>query len=138
MKPSSVMQQLRTRYEFSEYFRLEEFACPCCGRKRASGGLIIILESIRAYVRRPIIVHGPQGGGYRCPELMAKMIADGKSNETSLHALGEAADIHCAGISYRQLYEIADRLNPCGGVGLYPWGVHVDTGKGKGKRRWGA
>lgn len=123
---------------FSSYFKLSEFACPCCGRRQASATLINILESIRAYVRRPIIVHGPQGGGYRCPNLMAKMILEGKTNSSSLHAIGEAADIHCAGITPRKLYEIADKLNPCGGVGLYHWGVHVDTGKGKGKRRWGA
>lgn len=107
----------------SKYFRREEFACKC-GRHcngfpvEPDEELLKVLDEIRETVG-PVYVNS----GIRCKLHNAN--EGGASN--SRHLYGDAADIRCAGKTPRQLYDIACKLLPKGGVGLYSWGIHVDT-----------
>ena len=42
------------------------------------------------------------------------------------------------GMGKREFYDLVEEAIGPGGLGVYPWGVHVDTGKDRGpRRRWG-
>ena len=88
--------------------------------------VIYLCNAIRGAFGKPLIVTS----GYRSPE----------HNETvggvtdSYHSKGLACDLHCANGETKILQHLADRLNPCGGVGYYDWGVHIDC-RGT-KARW--
>lgn len=108
----------------AKYFRREEFACRC-GRHcngypvEPDAELLEVLDEIRETVGLPVYVNS----GIRCKLHNAN--EGGASN--SRHLYGDAADIRCPGKTPRQLYDIACKLLPNGGVGLYSWGIHVDT-----------
>ena len=107
-----------------QYFGRHEFACKCgkCGGYPAepSERLVRVLDAIREETGLPVYL----SSGVRCPEHNA---AEGGADD-SRHMYGDAADIRCPGKTPRELYSIADRIiGSTGGVGLYDWGVHVDT-----------
>ena len=56
----------------------------------------------------------------------------------SLHTTGRALDLIPADGNSKRLHDTASRLHCTGdlpgGLGFYPWGVHIDTGR---KRTWG-
>ncbi len=62
---------------------------------------IEVLEDIRAYARRPLIIHS----GYRSPALNQRI----GGSTTSQHMKGEAADFHVPGISNLALAQWIDR-----------------------------
>jgi uncharacterized protein YcbK (DUF882 family) len=91
--------------------------------------LIEILGALQAGLgfRAPFLVTS----GYRAPETNRRL--EGAA-QRSLHLAGMAADISMAGVSPRQIAELALKLG-AGGVGLYPSAgfVHIDSGE---VRRW--
>lgn len=89
--------------------------------------LLDLCNEIRLAFGKAIIVNS----GYRSPEHNAKV--GGVKN--SYHCQGLAADLRPKDLrDLPRLQQIADRLNPYGGVGLYDTFVHVDA---RGKRaRW--
>jgi len=112
----------------SEHFSLAEFRCPCCGKARASAGLIGLLEEIRAAVGRPVYttVYLGKAGGFRCKATNDALVSAGIASPRSRHLTGDAADIYVKGMSMKRLYDVCDRINTRGGVGLYSGHVHVD------------
>lgn len=91
------------------------------GDQNVKTEVYVLLNAIRGDYGKPIRV----SSGYRSPEHNE----DVNGVDGSFHTKGLAADLHDLhddprGI--RELWEIAERLNPAGGVGLYDWGVHVD------------
>ena len=105
----------------SKYFDYDEVACRCCGNVPDNGispRLLELLDSIREALGKPMYI----SCAYRCPAHNAEV--GGVSN--SQHVLGTAADIQMPeGYNAVTLGALATK---CGaeGIGLYPWGVHVD------------
>lgn len=115
----------------SEHFSIDEIKCHCgCGQKNIDEVLYDILESFRTYAGNlPMITHCVN----RCKSHNEKI--GGISN--SMHIKGHAWDGHIEGMSINRLHSIAlqaykENILP-GGLGLYQWGIHIDTGK---KRKW--
>lgn len=109
----------------AKYFRREEFACKC-GRHcngypvEPSEKLLKVLDEIRERTGLPVYINS----GIRCKLHNAN---EGGASD-SRHLYGDAADIRCPGMTPRQLYNIAcEVVGNSGGVGIYSWGIHVDT-----------
>lgn len=82
-----------------------------------------INESIGS--RKPIRIIS----GYRSDIYNEKLIKDGRNVSTkSLHLFGCAIDFAIAGISCREIAQVA-RSFRAGGVGQYPEFVHIDVGR---------
>lgn len=114
------------------HFRKSEFRCKC-GRYcngypvRVDENLLVLLEKLRKEAgNKPVIINS----GLRCKNHNKNV--GGSSG--SQHLKGTAADIKVFGVSAAQVYNIANKINPKGGVGRYSNYTHVDT---RGKRaRW--
>lgn len=79
-----------------------------------------LLDEIREAFGKPVLVNC----GYRSPAHNKKV--GGAKN--SYHVLGMAADIRPKNLTdLPRLQELADKLNPVGGVGFYDTFVHVDV-----------
>lgn len=108
-----------------KYFGRHEFACKCgrCGGYpvEPQRQLVEVLDDFREEIGEPVYINS----GIRCAEHNANV--DGASQ--SRHMLyGDAADIRCDGMTPREMYNIAERLLPnSGGIGIYNWGIHIDT-----------
>jgi len=116
--------------KLSEHFSRRELACRCCGRCEIDPRLVAALEDLRRLAGRPVVVTS----AYRCPERNRRV--GGARN--SLHVQGRAADVRIPGLSVREMFALADRVEAFhqGGIGVYPDEVfiHVDV-RGK-KARW--
>jgi uncharacterized protein YcbK (DUF882 family) len=57
-----------------------------------------------------------------------------------MHLYGEALDIRWPeGMEKTDFYRLLESAVGSGGIGVYSWGVHVDTGKNRyPNRRWGS
>ncbi len=117
-----------------KYFTKDEFACQC-GGKYCNGypedidmDMVRIADEIRHRIGKPI----PINSGLRCEKHNARV--GGVSN--SQHRYGTAADLgKPAGVTPAKMAEIAETImGNTGGIGVYPWGVHIDTRKTK--SRW--
>ncbi len=117
--------------DLTRHFSRHELACRCgCGFYRSSRALLRALEAIREELGQPLHV----SSGCRCSEHNR---AEGGSPR-SLHLRGEAADVFSPGLTPLEIYRAAETMADrglIGGIGLYPWGVHVDVGLPG--RRWG-
>ena len=107
-----------------KYFGRHEFACKCgkCGGYPAepSERLVRVLDEIREETGLPVYINS----GVRCAEHNE---AVGGADD-SRHLYGDATDIRCPGKTPRELYVLADFIvGSTGGVGIYDWGIHVDT-----------
>ncbi len=113
-----------------EYFKRGEFACHCNGKYcngfpvEMSEETVRIVDEIRRRAGVPINI----GSGVRCTKHNAAV--GGVSN--SRHLTGLAADLNCS-LSPSVLHTIAEevmkeKIPGRGGLGLYSWGIHVDTG----------
>lgn len=132
-QPSS--SQTGTFWDNIQYFTREEFRCQCKG-KYCNGfpyepdeTLVKICDEIRRRAGVPISIVNAGGSGVRCPTHNAEV--GGVSN--SWHLYGKAADLHSS-LAPQQLKAIAEDVTAemipgQGGIGLYSWGIHVDTGK---------
>ena len=116
------------------YFTREEFKCKC-GGKYCNGypadidmNMVKIADQIRARIGKPITVNS----GLRCKIHNANV--GGVSN--SQHILGKAADLGCpSGCTPAQMASIAESImGNTGGIGIYTWGIHIDTRSAK--SRW--
>ena len=115
------------------YFKKSEFACKC--GKYCDGypaeidmNMVKIADEIRARIWKPISINS----GLRCKTHNANV--GGVSN--SQHLLGKAADLGCpSGCTPAQMASIAEEIMvDTGGIGTYPWGIHIDTRSTK--SRW--
>lgn len=113
-------------WEDLKYISREEFRCTCRGRYcngfpvEPSLATAKIDEAIREHFGKPLTITS----GIRCARRNAEV--GGVSN--SQHVQGTASDISVAGVSPSQVAAYAETLMPnTGGIGIYSWGVHIDT-----------
>ena len=123
-----------TFWDEIEYFTRDEFRCKC-GGKYCNGypaepdeRMVRIADAIRKRIGKPITVNS----GLRCKTHNAN--AGGVSN--SQHLYGTAADLGCpSGCTPSQMASIAEEImGETGGIGIYSWGIHIDTRSTK--SRW--
>lgn len=116
-----------------KYFKRSEFKCTCNG-KYCNGfpvepdeKLVRILDKVRAKYDKAFTPNS----SIRCSKRNAEV--GGVSN--SQHLYGIAADISVPGVAPKTVAAYLETLLPnTGGIGIYSWGVHVDTRKIK--SRW--
>lgn len=122
-----------TFWDEIKYFKKSEFACKC--GKYCDGypaeidiGMVKIADEIRARIGKPISINS----GLRCKTHNANV--GGVFN--SQHLLGKAADLGCPiGCTPAQMASIAESImGNTGGIGIYTWGIHIDTRSAK--SRW--
>ena len=109
-----------------KYLKRSEFACKC--GKHCNGfpvepaeDLVKLLDNIRAHFGKPCKVNS----GIRCEKHNAAV--GGAS--ASQHLYGTAADIATiSGTTPEKMASYVEALMPnSGGIGIYSWGIHVDT-----------
>lgn len=115
-----------TFWDEIKYFKKSEFACKC--GKYCDGypaeidmDMVKIADQIRTKIGKPITINS----GLRCKTHNSNV--GGVSN--SQHLLGNAADLGCpSGCTPTQMASIAeDIMGDTGGIGIYSWGIHIDT-----------
>lgn len=113
------------------YFTREEFRCQCKG-KYCNGfpvepqeKMVRTVDEIRRRLGVPVSIVDAGGSGVRCPQHNANV--GGVYN--SEHLYGRAADLHSAASPERMKAIAEEVMGNTGGIGLYSWGIHVDTGK---------
>lgn len=126
-----------TFWDEIEFFTREEFRCQCGGRYcngfhvEPEEMMVRICDEIRRRAGVTILIRDAGGSGLRCPQYNASIPGAAANSE---HTHGRAADLHPRGKTPAQLYAIAEEVMAemipgRGGLGLYSWGIHVDTGK---------
>ena len=120
-----------TFWDEIEFFTREEFRCQCGGRycdgfpAEPEEKLVRALDAIRRRLGVPVQIVDAGGSGVRCRVHNANV--GGVAN--SEHLYGRAADLHSC-LSPEQMKAAAEEvMGASGGIGLYSWGIHVDTGK---------
>lgn len=119
-------------WEDIKYFSRKEFACKCgnCGGFPVEPDLkmVRVADAIRERLGVPVGVNS----GVRCKNHNAAV--GGVSN--SQHVYGTAADLgkpSC--VTVAEMAAIAeDVMGNTGGIGIYSWGIHIDSRKTK--SRW--
>ena len=123
-----------TGWDKIRYFKKSEFKCKC-GGKYCNGypedidmDMVRIADEIRHRIGKPI----PVNSGLRCAKHNARV--GGVSN--SQHRYGTACDLgKPSGVTPAKMAAIAeDIMGNTGGIGIYSWGIHIDTRKTK--SRW--
>ena len=117
-----------------EFFSKKEFRCKCGGRycngypAEIDLTMVRYADEIRRRIGKPIGVNS----GLRCPQW--NQIQGGASS--SQHMYGTAADLgKPSGVSVAEMAAIAeDVIGNTGGIGIYSWGIHIDSRKTK--SRW--
>jgi len=92
------------------YFKLSEFACPCCRRVMLHPKLLFKLIELRKILERPVYITS----GYRCFKYNQKV--GGIVN--NYHRIGLAADIKVKDINLITLLEICENID-FAGIGFY-------------------
>lgn len=118
-----------------KHFSRNEYKCTCKG-KYCNGfpvepdeALVRLDEQIRVHFGVPITITS----GIRCPKRNTDPDVRGESN--SQHLYGKASDLSIPGVPPQAAAAYVETLMPnTGGIGIYPWGIHVDTRKEK--ARW--
>lgn len=112
----------------SAHFKVKEFACQDGSDPVfVSDALVAVLQKIRTHFGVPVDVNS----GFRNASHNKKVGGAAYSR----HLYGLAADIAVRGVAPKAVYDYAETLLPhTGGIGLYPWGVHIDVRPEKG--RW--
>jgi hypothetical protein len=117
-----------------KYFTKKEFRCKC-GGKYCNGypaevdmTMVKVCDMIRQRIGKPISVNS----GLRCKQHNANC----GGATASRHMYGDACDLgKPSGVTPAQMAKIAeDILGDSGGIGIYSWGIHVDTRRTK--ARW--
>ena len=129
--PAEATGKTGTFWDEIQYFTREEFRCQCKG-KYCNGfpvepqeKLVRTVDEIRRRLGVPVSIVDAGGSGVRCPVHNANV--GGVAN--SEHLGGNAADLHSEK-SPDEMYAVAEEvMGNTGGIGLYSWGIHVDTGK---------
>lgn len=130
---NSTHNNTGTFWDDIKHFKKPEFACKC--GKYCNGypveidmNMVKIADEIRNRIGKPIQINS----GIRCKTHNANV--GGVSN--SQHLYGNAADLGCpSGCTPEQMASIAEEImGDTGGIGIYPWGIHIDTRSTK--SRW--
>lgn len=123
--------QTGTFWDDIKFFTREEFRCQC-GGKYCNGfpvepeeKMVRTVDEIRRRLGVPISIVDAGGSGVRCPVHNANV--GGVAN--SEHLYGRAADLHSSASPARMKAVAEEVMGATGGIGLYDWGIHVDTGK---------
>jgi hypothetical protein len=95
----------KTLWEKIDNFIPREFGCV-----DMDGILIYTLQEMRKYVKRKMIIHC----GY-------------EKRKTGYHPLKCACDLHVENMHVIDQFLIASRFDNFNGIGIYPWGLHLDT-----------
>lgn len=105
----------------SKNFKVREFRCrDGSDTIFIAPKLVEVLQKVRDRIGKPLVI----SSGYRT-ESYNKEIG---GVDYSQHKYGTAADVRCTGVKPEIIKEIAEEiLGDTGGVGLYPWGVHIDV-----------
>lgn len=129
--PQEQPEQSGTFWAGIEFFTREEFRCQCGGRHcngfpvEPQEAMVRTVDEIRRRLGVPVSIVDAGGSGVRCAKHNAAV--GGVAN--SEHLYGRAADLHSSA-SPQRMHEVAQEvLGNTGGLGLYSWGIHVDTGK---------
>lgn len=118
--------EAETGWEGIKHFKKSEFACKC--GKYCNGypedidmKMVKYADAIRERIGKPISINS----GLRCKTHNANV--GGVSN--SQHLYGTAADLGCpGGITPAKMAAIAEEvMGGTGGIGIYSWGIHIDT-----------
>ena len=127
---SSVVPKTGTFWDDIKYFTREEFRCPCgrCGGfpVEPQESMVRAVDEIRHRLGIPISIVDGGGSGVRCAAHNAEV--GGVAN--SQHLYGLAADLHSAASPAQMKAVAEDVMGRTGGIGLYDWGIHVDTRQG--------
>ena len=113
-------------------FKVNEFACKCCGHNEIDQRVIDMAQTIRDYLGVAVRVNS----GYRCEKHNAEV--GGVKN--SYHTQGLAADLSCS-LGAMALYKAVQELKRTGKLeGLkycikYKTFIHIDCGKTR-KSMW--
>lgn len=110
------------------YFTREEFRCACgkCGGfpVEPKEEMVLAVDEIRHRMGVPVQIVDAGGSGVRCKEHNDSIPNAAKNSQ---HLYGLAADLHSSK-SPEEMYRVAEEvLGNTGGIGLYSWGIHVDT-----------
>ena len=107
--------------QLSTNFKSTEFDCQgsgCCSETLVDEKLVQFLQKIRNHFGKSVNINS----GYRCKKHNASVGGASKSN----HMDGEAADIRISGVTPLEIAQYAESIGVLG-VGVYSWGVHIDT-----------
>ena len=110
-----------TATQLSTNFKSTEFDCHgsgCCSSTLVDENLVKYLQKIRNHFGKSVHINS----GYRCKKHNAAVGGASASN----HMDGEAADIRIDGITPLEVAQYAEHIGMLG-IGVYSWGVHVDT-----------
>ena len=110
-----------TATQLSTNFKSTEFDCHgsgCCSSTLVDENLVKYLQKIRSHFGKSVHINS----GYRCKKHNAAVGGASKSN----HMDGEAADIRIDGVTPLEVAQYAEHIGMLG-IGVYSWGVHVDT-----------
>ena len=133
-KPTPTPTPTADGWDDIEFFSKKEFRCKC-GGKYCNGypaeidlTMVRYADEIRRRIGKPIGVNS----GLRCSRW--NTIQGGVSN--SQHQYGTAVDLGCpSGTTPAKMAAIAeDVIGNTGGIGIYSWGIHIDSRKTK--SRW--
>ena len=110
-----------TAVTLSTNFKSTEFDCHgsgCCSSTKVDEKLVEYLQKIRNHFGKAVNINS----GYRCKTHNAAVGGASASN----HMDGEAADIRISGVTPLEVAQYAEHIGMLG-IGVYSWGVHVDT-----------
>jgi uncharacterized protein YcbK (DUF882 family) len=124
------MQMLNStnHLRIAKYFKLSEFACPCCHRVMLHPKLLAKLVELRNIIERPVYITS----GYRCTMYNRKI--GGVLN--SYHCIGLAADVAVKDMALISLLEVCENID-FNGIGFYEKKhfLHLDVRPTK-RARW--
>ena len=133
-KPQATATTADSTWKDIRYFTKAEFKCKC-GGKYCNGypaeidlTMVRYADEIRRRIGKPLGVNS----GLRCSKHNAN--EGGVSN--SQHLYGTACDLgKPSGVSVAEMAKIAEEvMGDTGGIGIYSWGIHIDSRKTK--SRW--
>lgn len=96
--------------EIKNWDLVKNFTADEFGAVNMSGILVFTIQDMRDYVNRRIFI----SSGYR-------------EGSSGYHPLGQAADVVIEYMHPVDMYLTAERFDAFNGIGIYPWGIHVDT-----------
>ena len=120
-KKSGVEYFVDAETEKQLNFQVCEFACKDgSDYLKLDSALVLMLQRIRDHFNKPVIINS----GYRNPEYNKKVGGASRSR----HTYGRAADIAIKGVAPIEIARFVEKeCSLLRGIGLYTWGVHVDT-----------
>lgn len=89
---------------------VKDFTSDEFGAVNMSGILVFTIQAMRNYAKRRIFINS----GYR-------------TGSSGYHPLNMAADLEIEDLHPIDMYLIAERFDAFNGIGVYTWGIHVDT-----------